>query len=64
MLTPADLEKILDMMIRFGMGWHRGYFVPVAAFTYADTFNFLMSRRHKLNDANYGEIKDYLYRFF
>ena len=63
-LMPEDLEKLVDDMDSLGFGWHREYYVPVAAFTYADTFSFLMNRRHKLNKSDYKEIMEYLYKFF
>lgn len=63
-VMESDLEEIVDKMVQLGFGWHRGYYVPVSAFTYSDTFSFLMNRRHKLNKTDYMEIKEYLYNFF
>lgn len=63
-LMPEDLERIVEDMVALGFGWHHDYYVPVAAFTYADTFGFLMNRRYKLNESDYEEIMEYLYKFF
>lgn len=64
MLTPDDLQNISTKLLELGMGWRRGHYIPVDAFTYKDTFYYIMDRQHLLNSKDYFEVYKYLFKFF
>lgn len=62
--SAEELDKIVTAMYEMGLDWHDSYYIPVAAFTYSDTFNFLINNMWMLGKPEGEKIKEYLHRFF